>query len=265
MVRASWVAVSAALVGLALPAPAVAQTRPAPAAQPRPAPARPRTPVTGRVHLAVNGLFQITSNDFTDTWMFSQAGETGRVEAAYSVGSGLAIDASGVVVVAPRLAVGAGVTRYSTGAPIAIEASVPHPFFFNQPRDVAGEVDGEREDLAVHIQVRGLFPVTPRLQVAVFGGPSFFRVTQAVVEEVAYAESYPYDTAAFSRATTVSETASAFGFHAGADVAYFFSRSVGVGGMVQFARGTVQMPLPSGDADIQAGGLQAGGGLRLRF
>jgi hypothetical protein len=38
---------------------------------------------------------------------------------------------------------------------------------------------------------------------------------------------------------------------------------VGVG--VQYSSATVQMTLPGGASDVKAGGVQIGGGLRLRF
>jgi hypothetical protein len=58
-----------------------------------------------------------------------------------------------------------------------------------------------------------------------------------------------------------------WGFHAGADVGYFFSRYAGVGGTVRFSRGSVEMaePLSEKPAKMTTGGMQFGGGLRLRF
>jgi hypothetical protein len=49
-------------------------------------------------------------------------------------------------------------------------------------------------------------------------------------------------------------------------VGYFFSRQVGVGFTVQVAGATVALPSTGGGTtEVKAGGLQAGGGLRLRF
>jgi hypothetical protein len=56
------------------------------------------------------------------------------------------------------------------------------------------------------------------------------------------------------------------GVHAGADVSYFFLRRLGVGVTVQYAGTTIEMPSGgTGTLDVKAGGVQAGGGLRLRF
>jgi hypothetical protein len=144
---------------------------------------------------------------------------------------------------------------------------VPHPFFFNRPRSVSGEAAGlRREELAVHVQARAVLPVTRRVQVMVFGGPSFYQVRQGLVHEVAYSESYPYDEATFDGATTGRAEQSPYGFNVGGDVAYFFSRQVGVGFGAQYAGTTVHLPsADGGTVEARAGGSQAGAGLRLRF
>ena len=55
-------------------------------------------------------------------------------------------------------------------------------------------------------------------------------------------------------------------FNGGADVAFFFTRQVGVGGTLQFAGVTVQVPGALGSTrEVKVGGGRAGGGLRLRF
>lgn len=249
----------AVVLTLASSVAADAQTRPA-----RPAP-RPRPVVAERVFLSVNGVFQAGSNDFRDTSTFRENVEDGSLSTDYSVGPGPAFDVSGGVVVWQRLAVGAGITRFSHSTPTAVSAAVPHPFFFNQPRTVTGEFSGSRTELAVHLQVRGVFPLSNRIQVAVFGGPSFFRVEQAIVDDFDFTEAYPFDTATFSRAMSRTQSESAVGLHVGGDVAYFFRPEVGVGVGVQYSGATVQMTLPSGSSDVKAGGAQVGGGLRLRF
>jgi hypothetical protein len=217
------------------------------------------------VFISVNGLFQVTGNDFDDTATIRVNAENGRLETDYDVGGGLAFDVSGGVLVWRSLAVGAGLTRFSTSTLTTIDAQVPHPFFFSQPRSVSGEFEGDRSELAVHIQAKWIAPLSTRLLVTVFGGPSFFQVEQTIVTDFDYSESYPFDTATFSRAITNTQSESKMGFNVGGDVAYFFSNDVGVGGTLQYSGATVEMTVPSGTADVKAGGLQVGGGLRLRF
>lgn len=238
-----------------------AQTRPVP----RPAPAAPRPVLSERVFISVGGVYQIGANDFVDTATIRENAENGRLETDYTVGAGPAFDVSGGGVVWRNLVVGVGLTRFSKSTVTSLNASVPHPFFFNQPRSVTGEVSGTRSELAVHIHAKGVFPVSNRIVVAVFGGPSFFQVKQSIVSDFDYAESYPFDTATFSRAAADTQSESQIGFNLGGDFSYFFSRQVGVGVTAQYAGATVEMTVPSGTADVKAGGGQIGGGLRLRF
>jgi hypothetical protein len=238
---------------------AEAQVRgPAPAAAARPA-------LTDKVFVSVNGVFQVGANDFSDSQTIRENAENGRFDTAYTVGAGPAFDVSASAVVWRSLAVGAGVSRFSKSTATAVNASVPHPFFFNQPRSVTGEFSGTRQELAVHVQVRGVFPVSNRVHVTVFGGPSFFTVEQSIVDDFEYTEAYPYDAATFNRAVASTQSESKVGVNVGGDVSVFFNRQVGVGVSFQYAGATVQMAVPSGTADVKAGGGQIGGGLRLRF
>jgi hypothetical protein len=233
---------------------AEAQTRPAPQ------PALPE-----RAFISIGGLYQAGSNDFNDSATIRENAENGQFETDYSIGTGPAFDISGGALIRRNFAVGVGVTRFSTSTTTALNASVPHPFFFNQPRTVTGEFSGDRTELAVHVQLRAIFPVNNRVQVSVFGGPSFFQVDQSIVSDFDYSESYPYDTASFSRAVADEQSESKVGVNVGGDVSYFFSRQVGVGVTAQYAGTTLEMTVPSGTADVKAGGGQIGGGLRLRF
>ena len=61
----------------------------------------------------------------------------------------------------------------------------------------------------------------------------------------------------------------AWGFHAGGDVTYFFSRVFGIGGFARMSRGEVTIvddDIPAdGPVDVKLGGFQGGLGLRFRF
>ena len=218
--------------------------------------------------ISVNGGYQATTNDFSDGAPFTEHAEEGRFDSDYTVKGGPTFDIAGGARIKGPLAVGVGVTRFSRSTPIALSAQVPHPFFFNTPRTVEGDIGGvKREELAVHIQARGVFPVGDRLQVMVFGGPSFFTVKQGMVTDFNFTETYPYDSATFSSGVTTEAKESKVGVNVGGDVAFFFSRQVGVGFGVQYSGTTVELPsAASGStADVKVGGVQAGGGLRLRF
>jgi hypothetical protein len=95
---------------------------------------------------------------------------------------------------------------------------------------------------------------------------SFFNVKQDAVTDFTYTESYPYDQATFTNTTTSVEKASKIGFNGGADIAFFFKRQIGVGFTALVSKATVPIKSAgSGNADVKVGGVQAGGGVRLRF
>jgi|SoiMethySBSTD1v2_1073268.scaffolds.fasta_scaffold02870_20 outer membrane protein with beta-barrel domain len=227
---------------------------------------RPRTPID-RIFVSIDGVYQTGGEDFTDSKTFVRNAEDGSFATNYSVESGPAFNVSGGVHLTQKLAVGVGVSRFSHSTPTSITASVPHPFFFDRDRALAGDIGGlTREELAVHVQARLVIPVSRRLQATVFGGPSFFRVTQDIVNDFTYTESYPFDTAALASTVTSSVNESALGFNVGADLSYFFTPQLGLGGTVQVVGANVDMPSAgSGTVDASAGKLQAGAGLRLRF
>jgi hypothetical protein len=221
----------------------------------------------GRVFIAVNGGYQATTNDFSDGASFQENQEDGRFDTDYTVKSGPAFDAAGGVMLSRHFGVGGAVSRFSATTSGTLTGSVPHPFFFSRPRSVNGEVGGlTREELALHMQARGVFSAGQRMEVTMFGGPSWFQVKQGLVMDFDYSNTYPYDEATFTHAQTTTMKKSQLGFNAGLDVAFFFTRQLGVGITTQFAGTSLEIPSADGGTrKIKAGGAQAGGGLRLRF
>jgi|RhiMethySRZTD1v2_1073278.scaffolds.fasta_scaffold507100_1 opacity protein-like surface antigen len=220
-----------------------------------------------RGFVSINGGYQASSTDFRDSVVFTEFVEQGSVDSSYTVKSGPQLDISGGARVWRSLGIGVGVTRFSKSGAVSVAGKIPHPFFFNQARSVEGEAGGlTREELAVHIQAMAIVPGGERLSLAVFAGPSFFDVKQAIVQRLQYSQQYPYDTATFSGVETDTPSESTIGFNAGADVGYFFSRNVGIGGVIRFTRASVDFTSIDGQTvSVDAGGVQAGAGLRLRF
>ena len=171
------------------------------------------------------------------------------------------IDAGVFVRVWKGLAAGVAFTSYSDSRDIEIEASLPHPLKFASPRAITGTAGGDHEETAAHLQIAYIVPVGRKMTVVAFGGPSFFTVKQSVVTAVQFRDEYPYDEATFTGATVVTEEEQKTGFNVGADVAYYFTRNVGVGGIIRFSSATATFSL----GDVDAGGALVGGGVRLKF
>jgi hypothetical protein len=124
-----------------------------------------------------------------------------------------------------------------------------------------------RDTLATHLQAIYAMRPTERVDVAFAAGPSFFRVRQAIVDDVSYNDAYPYDSPVFIASTTSRVSGHKTGFNASADAAMRLSRRVGIGGLVRFSNADVRFAVPNGSAPIssKAGGLQVAGGVRLFF
>ncbi len=226
------------------------------------APAASSAPVIAeRAIVSINASYLTASRTFDDTRTFDLYAEQGSFTTDYDVEASVGIDAGAFVRVWQNLAAGVAFTSHKDDGDLVIEGSVPHPLLFNQPRSIEGTVPGTREETAVHLQVAFIVPVNKKLRVVVFGGPSFFTVKQSVVTGIDYDEAYPYDEATFSGADVSVEEENKTGFNVGADVGYFFTKNVGVGGIVRFSQTKVTFSL----GEVDAGGAMVGGGVRFRF
>jgi len=167
---------------------------------------------------------------------------------------------------AGNLGLGVAYSYVSDKGTADVAADIPHPFYFNRRRAIAGQATGVRHtENAAHVDAVYLV-VLPRLDVALSGGASFIQVEQDFVADVTFTESFPYDTAAFLSARLTRASASNTGYNAGVDLTWKVSRAWGVGGLVRFSRARV--PLAADGLDfgkVDAGGVQAGAGLRLIF
>jgi len=214
-----------------------------------------------RVIVSINASYLTASQTFDDTRTFDLNAETASFTSDYTVEPAVGVDAGAFVRVWKGLAAGVAFTSYSDSRDIEIAGTLPHPLKFNSPRAISGTAAGDHEETAVHLQIAYIVPAGKKMSVVVFGGPSFFTVKQSVVTAIQFQDAYPYDEATFSGATVATEEESKTGFNVGADVAYYFTKNVGVGGIVRFSAAKTTFSL----GDVDAGGALVGGGVRLRF
>ena len=216
---------------------------------------------TERVIVSVNASYLTASRTFDDTRTFDLYAETASFTSDYSVEPSVGVDAGAIVRIWKGLGAGVSFTSYSDSRDIEIDASLPHPLKFNSPRTMTGTAAGDHEETAIHLQVAYIVPLGSKVSAVIFGGPSFFTVKQSVVTAVQRNETYPFDEVTFTGATVATEDESTKGFNIGADVAWYFTKNVGVGGIIRFSSATATFSL----GDVDAGGALVGGGLRLRF
>ena len=173
-----------------------------------------------RVGVTVNAGTQATSTAFTTRSTLTLHREDGDLRVDYGVDAGAFIDLGASVRLWRQVGLGVGVSRFQTTGGAGVTAGLPHPFHLEQFRAVDGSAAATRQETAVHVQLRVGATVGPRLEVTLFGGPTFFDVEQTLVSDILFKETYPYDTATFSSAPTVLRSVTAVGFHTGVDLAW---------------------------------------------
>jgi len=219
------------------------------------------------VFVSISGGAQQAASDVSDHFSFSKNQETETIDVKYPMKPWGLVDVGAGFRVWKGLAFGAAFSRASGSGDAEVTASVPHPFFFNQPRTVTGTESGiQHAENAVHLQIQYIVPASDSVRVVVGAGPSWISVEHEAVTDVTVTESYPFDTAAFGGAVTKTTKASATGFNAGVDVTWMFARSVGVGGLVRYTRADVDVEPASGRTlSMKAGGVQGAAGIRIVF
>ncbi len=220
-----------------------------------------------RVRVNVDAGAPVSSTAFHDSITTLVYLEDAVTDAAYTVTTGPQFDGGVTVRLAGNLGVGVGVSWFEKRNDAAIAATIPHPFFSDTPRAIAGTARSlERNELAAHFQAVYLISVR-RLDVALSTGPSFFSVKQDLVTDVSYGESYPYDSATFTTASFTTVTKGAIGFNMGTDISVRLIRHVGVGALVRFSRASVLFAVPNSTVTVKSdvGGIQALGGIRIFF
>jgi len=219
-----------------------------------------------RGFVRIGGGIQAGSDSLSDAGTFTANAETATISATQSFDGGPIVQVAAGGRIGRLFAVGVEVSRFSKRGDATVSAAIPHPFFFGQLRPVTGTAQLDREELAVHVQLGTVIDPSPRVQVTLFVGPTFFRVTQQTVAGVNYADAYPFDTATFSSAQLHENKVSAVGFNMGADLAFFFTNQIGVGVSGQFTNGAAKLDgLGGAQLEPVLGGGQVGAGLRLRF
>lgn len=190
-----------------------------------------------------------------------------------SPSSGASFDFGGGVMFLPWLGAGVSVSGTSHEDEVALSATIPHPTFFNAAATGTRTTEAlQRTEGTIHVQAMFAPVRGDKFRLRVFAGPSFFRYKADRVEGLRWEHVFlifqPVQEVTVTSHTIESVEETAWGFHGGADASYFFSRVVGIGGFARFSRGSATLdpePFSGGRAKVTLGGLQAGGGLRLRF
>jgi hypothetical protein len=222
---------------------------------------------TDRVRLGISGGLRIGSQTVSQTLAITKNVEPTTIDTAIDVSGGPFFDGGGWFRMSGPVWVGVSVSYATLTADGDVSGQIPHPLYFDARRTLAGTARGlAMTETAVHLGASYVARVSNALDVTIVGGPSYFRVTQDLITDVIYTEAYPYDTVTLTSTPSTNASGTVWGYHAGLDVGWNFSRHAGIGGLLRFAKGSTTIEADgTNTADIDAGGIQAGAGLRVRF
>jgi hypothetical protein len=250
------------------PRPAGADTPAPPLAAGAKATAPPQTSRAwkGRGFAVVSAGAQVAAPGYTSTSVFTVHAEDATLAADATVGIGPVFGARGGVRVWKNLALGGGVALVRTSQRLDVSGRLPHPFQFNQYREVAGTADGlDRVEAMVALEVSWLVALSRRLDMFVFGGPAYITVTQDMATRIQFTESYPYDTATFTGIETASVSGGGVGATGGVDVSYLLSTHIGVGGELRYSYASTTLTPSRQPSTVVLGGLQVTVGALILF
>jgi hypothetical protein len=250
---------AAILLGTIVPAHAQVPTR-----------LRAPAPPLDHVRLMINAGEQASSTTLNEAQTFQYSQEQGTFTLTRTIGKRAFYDGGVAFHIAGGLHAGVSFSYFNDAGSGAVTAKVPHPLFFNQPRMTSGTASAiDRKETAVHIQASWTERVAGGVEFTAFGGPSIFQTEQGLATKFNLTianEVYPFDTLSFPGVTTQTVKGRINGYNAGVDMTWKLGKTFGLGLLIRYSHGQKNFAPAGGQAaKIEAGGLHAGGGLRVVF
>jgi hypothetical protein len=215
-------------------------------------------PLGGKLFVNVNVGAQTQSSTATSDFSFPLYRETATVSTSATSDGGPLVGLSVGYRFVPSFGVAVDYSRVSSSGSAQGTASIPNPLFFNRPAAVTiNSVDAERTDRSTSVLLVGFLPITDKMEVSVFLGPSFIRASQDLISGA----TVPPETQTVVT-TMQRQSATAKGVNVGADLAYMFLKQVGAGFFLRYNGGKFDLASATG---VKAGGFQVGVGARLLF
>jgi hypothetical protein len=229
-------------------------------------PSQGMMPFDGNVFVTINGLYQPGEETIEQSATFNVYDETATSSASQNVKNGGGMFDIGGGYRTNRYGIGLAYTRFKSTNSASISASIPHPIFFDRPRNATATLDGlEHREQVVHIQAYYFVPVAEKMDVGVFIGPSFFSVRQDYVTGLnAFSESSNFETVTIPAGRGTAKD-SPIGFNIGGELTYTITPNIAGAFLLRFSRANADLDFDGATHSMKAGNVQVGGGVRLRF
>lgn len=255
--------------------PPVAPPPPASPPPPPPPPSPPRLeakavrsvegPVDTRLALFLNGVTESSDFALTESRSFPIFRETATADVNYRDSRRSGYEVGALVRIRGPVGVVASAELFD-GAPSATYRNrLPHPFFFDQPRELSGQQpELSWSERALHVDPVLSLDFGSRLSVDAFSGVSLFFIETELVDEIHYQEVFPYDSLVSNGTTLRLMEARPLGYNFGVSTTLRLFGVLGMNFGLRYSRAQVRLDLAEGrEIHFDAGGLRFGAGLSI--
>jgi hypothetical protein len=240
----------------------------------------------GRVFVTVAAGVQTASPAFNYDFATTLFAENASAGLRIPGRTGPTFDIGGGVRVARNFGVGLTYSRYSRSRTALLTTTIPSPLVFGDSATIERRIPLQRDEDAFHIQAMYRVPLASRLEVGVFGGPTYFRCLDDTISTFSLEGDFSPAMNWLVRFRNVTRTVdrdTAWGYNAGADVTYMATPHIGFGATFRFSRASHQTPNLLSDVSnltwdgtwggdqttttvtMRHGGMHWNGGVTFRF
>jgi opacity protein-like surface antigen len=208
------------------------------------------------------------SYSYSNSWSFTQYQEEGSVNENYAVdSSGSAFEAALGFLFTKNLGLEVSFSPVSSKTKGEFAAVFPHPFYFDNSRNVTWNQD----DLAyaeseINLNLILYFPVNGIFNIYLSGGGTYFlKVKVENLHQIDSSEiGYPYDE--ISTDYNYNDYSnSGFGFNGGGGIDLFLTENFGLNVNVRYSTGKVKVDVEGTEIELKPGSLKATGGIKIAF
>ncbi len=216
------------------------------------------SPATEKFFVNVNFGGQLSSRTLETATTKTIYDEPATLASALEIGKGGLFDVGVGYRITGDIYVGLAISRFADSGDATYTASIPDPVVFGRPKTSTGtEPDLSRTEVSFNPNVTWVMPLTDKLDISVGVGVAIIQLTQELASDF----SVPVGTQDVIPIIR-EEKGTATGFYGSADVIYNLAARYGVGGFVRYSGGKADL---DSAPDQSVGGIQVGGGIRLRF
>jgi hypothetical protein len=218
-----------------------------------------------RVKVLLGGGYEVGTLSFSQRVSYEQYAETATIDTDYEADAAPGFDVAVQFNAFKHIGISVAGTLYERDLGASFQAAFPHPLYFNQPRAATGTLSGKMKERAGHASLV-VFGHNGSLDFSGWAGVSLFKVEADLLTDVTYTQSYPYDSVTVASTPVTTASDQPVGFNVGASLDYRFSKSVGFGVQGRFSQARAKLNVPNAnEVEVNAGGFQAGGGIRFYF